>query len=181
MAKPLPSFISVGLTAVTAFSMLFATQIVTQPIIENRLNQVYLDLLDLNSFSGYTLGEVETATGELLDAGIERFRTYVIEDEIVAVTYEVRTNGYASGLMYHIGIRDGLIRKLNVIDHAETVGFGADALNDFPSAVAGIAIHDTNAWTAALVSVSTGATFTRRGVVNSLSAIQDDYAMRVGG
>jgi len=123
MSKPLPSVITVGLTAITAFSVLFATQIITQPIIENRLNQAYLDLLDLNSFTGYTLGDVESATGDLLDAGIQSYRTYSIGDEIVAMTYDVITTGYASGLT---------------------------------------------------------ATFTRRGVINSLTAIRDDYVLRVG-
>ncbi len=181
MAKPLPSFMTVGLTALTAFSVLFGAQILTQPIIENRLNQVYLDLLDLNTFTGYTLGEVENATGELFDAGVQRYRTFGLGDEIVAVTYEVITNGYASGLTYQIGIREGIIRKLVVVAHAETVGFGADALLDIPDAIEGISLTDTNAWTAALVSVSTGATFTRRGIINTLTAIKDDYAFRIGG
>jgi len=180
MAKPLPSVIIVGLTAITAFSVLFATQLVTQPIIENRLNQRYLDLLDLPSFTGYQLGDVELASGDLLDAGIQSYRTYSIASEIVAMTYEVVTSGYAQGLTFQIGIREGLIRNLMVIEHGETVGFGADALVDFPASLHQISLADTNAWTAALVSVSTGATFTRRGVINSLVAIRDDYALRVG-
>lgn len=180
MAKPLPSVISVGLTAITAFSVLFATQIITQPIIENRLNQTYLDLLDLNTFTGYSLGDVESATGDLLDAGIQSYRTYSIGDEIVAMTYDVITTGYASGLTYQIGIREGIIRKLVIIEHGETIGFGADALLDFPDAIDQLPIDDTNGWTAAFVSVSTGATFTRRGVINSLTAIRDDYVLRVG-
>ncbi|MFZ9139720.1 MAG: FMN-binding protein [Bacilli bacterium] len=180
MAKPLPSFITVGLTAITAFSILFVTQFLTQPILENRENQVYLDLLDLNSFSGYTLGEFETATGELLEAGIQRYRTYRMENQIVAMTYEVNTNGYASGLQFQIGIREGIIRQLLVMQHNETTGYGADALLEFPDAMNGLPLNDTNAWTAELVSVSTGATFTRRGIVLSLTAIQADYASRIG-
>ncbi len=180
MAKPLPSVLTVGLTALTAFSILFSTQVITQPIIDNRLNQTYLDLLDLNAFTGYTLGEVEVASGELLDEGIQTYRSYSMEDEVVAMTYEVVTNGYASGLSYQIGIREGIIRKLVIIQHAETVGFGADALLDFPEAIQQLPIADTNAWTAALLTVSTGATFTRRGVINSLTAIRDDYALRIG-
>ncbi|MEY3609906.1 MAG: hypothetical protein RLZZ264_427 [Bacillota bacterium] len=180
MAKPLPSVLTVGLTALTAFSILFATQVITQPIIDNRLNQTYLDLLDLNAFTGYTLGEVEVASGELLDEGIQTYRSYSMGDEVVAMTYEVVTNGYASGLSYQVGIREGVIRKLVIIQHAETVGFGADALLDFPEAIEQLPIADTNAWTAALLTVSTGATFTRRGVINSLTAIRDDYALRIG-
>lgn len=180
MAKPLPSVLTVGLTALTAFSILFGAQVITQPIIENRLNQTYLDLLDLNSFTGYTLGEVEVASGELLDEGIQSYRTFSIGDEIVAMTYEVVTNGYAAGLTYHIGIREGIIRKLVIIEHGETLGFGADALVDFPEAIEQLPLADTNAWTAALLTVSTGATFTRRGVINSLTAIRDDYALRIG-
>ncbi|MEY3431988.1 MAG: hypothetical protein RIS53_886 [Bacillota bacterium] len=181
MSKPLPSVITVGLTAITAFSVLFATQLITQPIIENRLNQTYLHLLDLASFTGYQLGDVESATGDLLEAGIQSYRTYSIDQEIVAMTYEVVTSGYAQGLTFQIGIREGLIRKLIIIKHGETVGFGADALLDFPEALETLSLTDTNAWTAALLAVSTGATFTRRGVINSLMAIRDDYATRVGG
>jgi hypothetical protein len=44
MAKPTSSILVLGLTAISAFSILFATQLITQPILETRENQRYLDL-----------------------------------------------------------------------------------------------------------------------------------------
>lgn len=176
--KPLSQSVVLGLTAATAFSLLFVTQLVTQPIILNHENQAYLTLLNLDSFVGYTIGETEITTGELRDAGIHEVKTFMLNDQIMAVTYSVQVRGYAPGLTYRLGIRQGLIQQFVVDAHAETQGYGANALGLFPEALTLLPIANEASWTQALVGQSAGATITRRAIINSLQLIQRDYAER---
>ncbi|MGA0875878.1 MAG: FMN-binding protein [Bacilli bacterium] len=178
--KPSSSFV-LGLTAMISFSVLFATHLVTEPILINRANEADLTLLNLDSFANYDIGEVEQATGELLASGIQTIKPFLQNNNVVAVTYSVITSGYAQGLTYRIGIREGRIQLIIVDAHNETPGYGGNVISQLQTTLAQQPIADTNAWTAALVSVSTGATFTRRGLVNSLTAIRTDYLARVGG
>lgn len=179
--KPMPGFLLLGLTSVLSFSVLFVTHLITEPILINRANQADLTLLNLDSFGGYDIGELQTATGDLSAAGVQSFKTFTQNNEVVAVTYQVTTSGYAQGLSFRVGIREGLIQVLTVDQHSETVGYGANVINQVTTALALQPIADTNGWTAALVSISTGATFTRRGLVNALTVIRTDYLAKTGG
>jgi uncharacterized protein with FMN-binding domain len=178
MAKPLPSYVLLGFTAIVSFSVLFVTNLITEPILINRENQAELTLLNLSDLGDYTVESIVVSEETLIDAGITHIKTFSQNSVVDAVTYTVMTTGYSVNLNYRIGIRDGLIQQFKVVSHGETIGYGADALLLFPDALNQIAIDDASAWTAALVSVSTGATFTRRGIIDSLQAIQVDYAAR---
>lgn len=175
------STLVLGLTAMISFSVLFATHVVTEPILINRANEADLTLLNLDSFANYDIGEVEQATGELLASGIQTIKPFLQNNNVVAVTYSVNTSGYAQGLTYRIGIREGRIQLIIVDAHNETPGYGGNVISQLQTTLGQQPIADTNAWTAALVSVSTGATFTRLGLVISLAAIRSDYLARVGG
>jgi hypothetical protein len=178
MAKSLPSYIVLGLTAIVSFSVLFVTNLITEPIFVNRENQADLSLLNLTNLGNYTIDTVEVVDETLIDAGIIGIKTFRRGNLPEAVIYTVNTNGFAVNLNYRIGIREGFIQQLRVDMHGETTGYGADALLLFPNAIANLAIADESTWTSALVSVSTGATLTRRGIVNSLQTIKEDYATR---
>jgi hypothetical protein len=168
-----------GLTAIAAFSILFATQIITQPILETRENQRYLDLLKIDSLEGYQVGESILPTGALLTAGITEIKPFFQSEMLTAVVYTGITSGYASGLSFRLGIRDGIIIQFVVDAHGESQGYGADVLVNVPEALEDLLIVEESTWTASLIAISTGSTMTRRGIVNVLKAIRLDYIERV--
>ena len=179
MAKPSTSILVLGLTAIAAFSILFATQIITQPILETRENQRYLDLLKIDSLEGYQVGESILPTGALLTAGITEIKPFFQSEMLTAVVYTGITSGYASGLSFRLGIRDGIIIQFVVDAHGESQGYGADVLVNVPEALEDLLIVEESTWTASLIAISTGSTMTRRGIVNVLKAIRLDYIERV--
>jgi hypothetical protein len=68
-----------------------------------------------------------------------------------------------------------------VVDaHGESAGYGADVLVNVPDALENIGIEAESLWTASLLSISTGSSMTRRGIVNVLKAIRLDYINRMG-
>jgi hypothetical protein len=179
MAKPSTSILVLGLTAIAAFSILFATQIITQPILETRENQRYLDLLKIDSLEGYQVGESILPTGALLTAGVTEIKPFFQSDMLTAVVYTGITSGYASGLSFRLGIRGGIIIQFVVDAHGESQGYGADVLVNVPGALEDLLIVEESTWTASLIAISTGSTMTRRGIVNVLKAIRLDYIERV--
>lgn len=179
MAKPSTSILVLGLTAIAAFSILFATQIITQPILETRENQRYLDLLRIDSLEGYQVGESILPTGALLTAGVTEIKPFFQSEMLTAVVYTGTTSGYASGLSFRLGIRDGIIIQFVVDAHGESQGYGADVLVNVPEALEDLLIVEESTWTASLIAISTGSTMTRRGIVNVLKAIRLDYIERV--
>jgi hypothetical protein len=179
MAKPTSSILVLGLTAISAFSILFATQLITQPILETRENQRYLDLLKIESLADYQVGEAILPTGELLAAGITEIKPFFQNEMLTAVAYTGVTSGYASGLSFRLGIRDGIITQFVVDAHGESQGYGADVLVNVPEALEDLLIVEESTWTASLIAISTGSTMTRRGIVNVLKAIRLDYIERV--
>jgi hypothetical protein len=181
MAKTTSSILVLGITAVTAFSILFATSVLTAPILENRVNQRYLDLLNLDSLGDYEVGDVILPTGDLLTAGITEIKPFYLNNDLDAVAYTGSTSGYANGLLFRVGIRHGIITQFVVDAHGESVGYGADVLVNFPAALENLRIEEESVWTASLVSISTGSTMTRRGIVNVLKAIRIDFIERMGG
>jgi uncharacterized protein with FMN-binding domain len=179
MAKPLPGWFMIGLTSIVSFGVLFATNLITEPILINRENERYLDLLNLDSFVGITIGETEIPTGALATAGVQEVKAYFQQNNLYAVTYQVTITGYNPGLTYRIGIRQGLIQTIRVDNHSETPGYGANLLTIFPETLQGIPIENEASWTTALIGVSTGVTFTRNGLLNSLTTIRTDYLGRI--
>jgi Na+-translocating ferredoxin:NAD+ oxidoreductase RnfG subunit len=179
MAKRLPAWFVVGFTAITSFTVLFATDALTQPILDTRANRAYLDLINLDDATGLTIDDAFTPTGDLLLAGIQEVKVFRQQNAVIAVTYKVSVTGYASGLSYDIGIRNGLIQVIRVVSHNETPSYGADVMTELPTLLAGIAIDREDTWTSLLLSRSTGVTLTRRALLNSLAAIRSDYAMRI--
>ena len=179
MDKPTTSLLVLGLTAISAFSMLFATNIITQPILETRENQRYLDLLKIDSLTDYQVGEAFVPTGDLLAAGILEVKPFFQANVVKAVAYTGVTNGYAPGLSYRLGIKEGVITNFIIDQHGESAGYGADVLLSVPEVLSGVAIGEESLWTASLVSISTGSSITRRSIVNVLKAIRLDYSQRV--
>jgi hypothetical protein len=179
MAKPTSSFFVLGLTAISAFSILFGTHLITSPILLNRENQRYLDLLNLPSLGDYQIGETITPTGTLQSSGIIEIKPFFLNDELKAVAYTGVTTGYAPGLSFRLGIKEGIITKLVIDKHGESAGYGADVLLRFPDVLSNVAIDEESLWTASLLSVSTGSSVTRRSIVNVLKAIRFDYQERV--
>jgi hypothetical protein len=180
MAKTTSSIFVLGITAVTAFSILFATSLITEPILDNRTNQRYLDLLNLDSLGEYVVGDTMVPTGDLFNAGITEIKPFYQNNIFVAAAYTVTTSGFASGLTFRIGIHNGNITQLIVDAHGESAGWGADVLVNVPEAIENLAIEEESLWTSRLVAISTGSTFTRRGIINVLKAIRVDYIQRSG-
>jgi hypothetical protein len=179
MDKPTTSLLVLGLTAMSAFSILFATNIITQPILETRENQRYLDLLNIDSLADYQLGEAFAPTDDLLAAGILEVKPFFQDNVLKAVAYTGVTNGYAPGLSFRLGIKEGIITNLVIDAHGESEGYGADVLLSVPEVLSGVTINEESLWTASLVSISTGSSITRRSIINVLKAIRLDYLQRV--
>jgi hypothetical protein len=180
MAKPTSSILVLGITAVSTFSILFATSLLTAPILENRMNQRYLDLLNLNSLGDYEVGDAIIPTGDLFNAGIIEIKPFFQNNLLAAVAYTVTTSGFASGLTFRLGIREGIITQFIVDANGESAGYGADVLVNVPEALENLGIEEESLWTSSLVGISTGSTITRRGIVNVLKAIRVDYIQRLG-
>ena len=89
------------------------------------------------------------------------------------------TNGYAPGLSYRLGIKEGLITNFIIDQHGESAGYGADVLLSVPEVLSDVAIDEESLWTASLVSISTGSSITRISIINVLKAIRLDYLQRV--
>lgn len=178
MAKPLPGWLMIGITAIASFTTLFAVNLVTEPILLNRENAQYLQLLDLNTFAGFTIDDTIFTTGALSTAGVKEVKTFRQQNAVVAVTYQVTMSGYNPGIQFAIGIRAGVIEGVRVDAHSETLGFGATLMNGLPTTLIGLTIHDTSSWTAAMLAQSTGATFTRSAMVSVLTVIAQDYQQR---
>jgi hypothetical protein len=179
MDKPTTSLLVLGLTAMSAFSILFATNIITQPILETRENQRYLDLLNIDSLADYQVGEAIVPTGDLFTAGILEVKPFFQDNVLIAVAYTGVTNGYAPGLSFRLGIKEGIITNLVIDAHGESEGYGADVLLSVPEVLSGVTINEESLWTASLVSISTGSSITRRSIINVLKAIRLDYLQRV--
>jgi len=180
MAKATPSWLVVGLTAISSFVLLFSVNLITEPILLNRANERYLDLLNLETFAGYLISDPLVPTGALATAGGEEVKTFSQQNQVIAVTYQMKVTGYNPGLIYRIGIRNGLIQTLRIDANQETPSYGGVFLTNAPDLLAGLPINDEAGWTAALVATSSGVTFTRNGLLNSLQAIKADYAERIG-
>jgi hypothetical protein len=183
MAKTNSSMLVLGLTAVSAFTMLFATNLITKPILETRENQRYLDLLKMDSLGDYDVGEAIVPTGDLLSAGITEIKPFYLNNILVAVVYTGDASGYSSttGLSFRLGIREGMMTQFVVDAHGESQGYGAEVLLNVPDALENLRIEEESSWTASLVAISTGSTVTRRGIVNVLKAIRIDYIQRMDG
>jgi Na+-translocating ferredoxin:NAD+ oxidoreductase RnfG subunit len=181
MAKVLPSWMVVGLTAVTAFTVLFTTHVLTQPILDTRANRAYLDLINLDDATGLSIEPAFIPSGDLFTSGIQEIKVFRQQNNLIAVTYKVSVSGYSSGLNFDIGIRQGTIQVIRVVSHNETPGYGGDVLQELPSLLTGVAIDQEATWTSLLISQSTGVTLTRRGLLNALAVIRSDYASRIQG
>ena len=183
MAKIPSSILVLGLTAVSSFSILFTTNLITKPLLENRENQRYLDLLNLESLGDYEAGLAIVPTGELQTAGITEIKPFYLNNNLAAVVYAGSATGFSTtiGITFRLGIRDGVITQFIVDGHGESSGYGADVLLNVPEALENLNIEAESLWTASLVSISTGSTMTRRGIVNVLKAIRVDYIERMGG
>ena len=182
MAKPFSSIFVLGLTAISAFSVLFATHLITLPILLTRENQRYLDLLKIDSLEDYQVGEAILPTDALLTAGITEIKPFFQNDILKAVAYIGVTTGYAPGLSFRLGIKEGIITNLVIDKHGESAGYGAYALSRFPEVLNDLAIDEESLWMASLLSVSlTGVSFsiTTGSIVNVLKAIRIDYQERV--
>jgi hypothetical protein len=182
MAKPFSSIFVLGLTAISAFSVLFATHLITLPILLTRENQRYLDLLKIDSLEDYQVGEAILPTDALLTAGITEIKPFFQNDILKAVAYTGVTTGYAPGLSFRLGIKEGIITNLVIDKHGESAGYGAYALSRFPEVLKDLAIDEESLWMASLLSVSlTGVSFsiTTGSIVNVLKAIRIDYQERV--
>ena len=182
MAKTTSSILVLGITAVAAFSILFATNLLTITIIENTEKQRNLDLLNLDSLGDYVIGDVIIPTGELLTAGITEINPFYLNNNLAAVVYAGRATGFSRTIeiTFRLGIRDGVITHFVIDSHGESVGWGADVLLTVPDALENLGIEAESLWTASLVSISTGSTRTRRGIINALKAIKTDYIERMG-
>jgi Na+-translocating ferredoxin:NAD+ oxidoreductase RnfG subunit len=178
MAKPVPGWLMIGLTAIASFSTLFAVNFITEPILLNRENAQYLDLLDLNTFAGYSIDETIFTTGTLSDAGIKEVKTFRQQNNIVAITYKISMDGYNPGIEFSLGIRAAIIEGIRVDGHNETLGFGATLMNDLSNTIVGLTITDNASWTAAMLAQTTGATFTMSAMVAVMTAIAQDYQQR---
>jgi hypothetical protein len=183
MAKTNSSMLVLGLTAVSAFTMLFATNLITKPILETRENQRYLDLLKMDSLGDYDVGEAIVPTGDLLSAGITEIKPFYLNNILVAVVYTGDASGYSrtTGLSFRLGIREGMMTQFVVDAHGESQGYGAEVLLNVPDALENLRIEEESSWTASLVAISTGSTVTRRGIINVLKAIRIDYIQRMDG
>ena len=117
MAKPFSSIFVLGLTAISAFSVLFATHLITLPILLTRENQRYLDLLKIDSLEDYQVGEAILPTDALLTAGIKEIKPFFQNDILKAVAYTGVTTGYAPGLSFRLGIKEGIITNLVIDKH----------------------------------------------------------------
>jgi hypothetical protein len=181
MAKTTSSILVLGITAVAAFSILFATNLLTITIIENREKQRNLDLLNLDSLGDYVIGDVIMPTGELLTAGITEIKPFYLNNNLAAVVYAGSATGFSKTIeiTFRLGIRDGVITQFVVDSHGESVGWGTDVLVNVPDALENIGIEAESLWTANLLSISTGSSMTRRGIVNVLKAILVDYVERM--
>lgn len=182
MAKSTSSILVLGLTAVASFSILFATSLLTAPILANQENQRYLDLLNLDSLGEYEPGEVIIPTGDLLTSGMTEIKPFYLNDQLAAVVYAGRTRGFSAStdIIFRLGIREGIITKFIVDANGESAGYGANVLVNVPDALENLTIEEESIWTASLVSISTGSTITRRGIINVLKAIRTDYMERMG-
>jgi hypothetical protein len=185
MAKTTSSILVLGLTAVSAFSILFATSLLTTPILENRVNQRYIDLLNLDSLGDYEVGDTIIPTGELFNAGITEIKPFYLNYRLDAVVYAGTANGFSTStdIIFRLGIRDGIITQLVVDSHGETADYGADVLVKLPDAIENIGIEAESLWISRVVAITsrlTGSTMTKRGILNVLKAIRVDYIQRSG-
>jgi hypothetical protein len=185
MAKTTSSILVLGLTAVSAFSILFATSLITEPILEMRMNQRYLDLLNLDSIGEYEVGNAIIPTGELFNAGIIEIKPFYLNNRLVAVVYAGSASGFSAttDITFRLGIREGIITQLVVDSHGESAGYGADVLVKVPETIQNIAIEEESLWTSRVLAISsglTGSTITKRGIINVLKAIRVDYIQRSG-
>jgi hypothetical protein len=181
MTKTISSILVLGLTAVFAFSILFTTNLLTAPILETRENQQYLDLLNMDTLGDYEVGEAIVPTGDLFVSGITEIKPFFQNNDLVAVVYTGEASGYSrtTGLSFRLGIRNGIMTQFVVDAHGESAGYGADVLVNVPDALENIGIEAESLWTANLLSISTGSSMTRRGIVNVLKAILVDYVERM--
>jgi hypothetical protein len=185
MAKSTSSILVLGITAVSAFSILFATSLLTAPILENRMNQRYFDLLNLDSLGDYEAGDVIIPTGDLFNAGITEIKPFYLNNRLAAVVYAGTANGFSTitDITFRLGIREGIITQLIVDSHGESAGYGADVLVNVPEAIENLGIEAESLWTSRVVAISsesTGSTITKQGILNVLKAIRVDYIQRSG-
>lgn len=171
------------LIIISSFSFLVLTFTYgwTQPMIDTRVNQQLLTLLNIESIQGLTIEAKEEATPSLQEAGIVRFQKVLEGTTLVGMVYEIETSGYNSGLHFQVGIKEGNFQLISIQSSNETIGYGSRLINALPTLLEGLPIEDEGFITSTLLGATTGITATGEGVLNPILAVATDYKVRVAG
>jgi hypothetical protein len=177
--KKLPSQLVLIILTSMAFLILSITHGWTQPIMDTRLHQQFLTLLNIDAIQGLTIEEQQPTSITLQEEGVVRFQIVYEQDAILGIVYDIETSGYASGLHFQVGIKDGEFQRILFDQSNETQGYGSRLLVVLPTLLEGVSVTNESLLTSMLVGQSTGITATFNGVHDALLLVAKDYRARV--
>jgi Na+-translocating ferredoxin:NAD+ oxidoreductase RnfG subunit len=163
-----------------SFLLLSLTYSWTQPMIDTRINQQLLTLLNIDSIQGLTIEAKEEAMPSLQEDGIVRFQKVFEGSTLVGIVYDVETSGYNSGLHFQIGVKGSNFQRILVQSSSETQGYGSRLINALPTLLQGLSITDEGLITSTFLGMTTGITATRQGVLTPILTVATDYQTRAG-
>ena len=160
MSENVKSVFSLTLICLVVSSAVVFSHRITKPYIERASNQAAFDAMESVLPDSKGFDEVEVSNEILTEYGCTFLRKSSNSD---AVAIQIESRGYQSGLVVMTGIgRDGKIKGVRVVQHAETEGIGTRAMtNDYLS----VYIGKENVHRVDLLS---SATYTSEGIRNAV-------------
>lgn len=168
--------------------------LMTNPIITQRetdaRNQAYLDLLQLETSSGYTFENVDTLSDELMNEGVEEIMLLKAtnDETLLGAVYTGEASGWGGAIRFQLGLKGSVFSGFSVLSQQETRGIGDVLLTAMEEVILGLDISDTTVvfttLQAYLLQNNLGATFasvTRNAILDGLDVMVNDYQERVGG
>ncbi len=170
----LPLFL--GAVCLIASAALAGINAWTAPIIAQNeadaRNRGYLEVLGLESSTGYILSDLIVAEGTLASKGITSYITFTSEadDTLYAIVYNGEVSGWEVGIKFQVGISDGKFTGYNNLPNNETPSIGGAFLGMLDAMISNVACDSTSLNTAINAYIQTnvvGATANFAGVTRN--------------
>lgn len=179
MKKKLPKMLVLplflGAVTVSAAGLITGVHFLTEDRIARNIfakqNEGYYKILVLEAGAAIDIVDLDVHE-DLQDAGVTSKKDFRISNQSVGVVYDAEIRGYAAGLKFQVGFKDGNYAGFNVVASNETPTYGGIVLDQVDELIKG-----KPADTAVLLpaNVTAGKTVTASALSKALKQCAADY------
>lgn len=141
---------------------------------EVKRNSGYLEILEITSFKEALQAEV---TADLKAGGVTKITSFTAADDaLIGIVYDMEITGFAPGLKFQVGFKEGLYAGFVLVSSGETPTYGGELLKRVNDS-----IKNKNAGDPVVINeegITVGVTTTRVPLVEALELVASDYLGR---